>query len=469
MAVESRKLAIYKKDERKIQWTTVVAIGMIHVVALFAFREDLFSYSGLAVGIFMYFIAGMFGVTIRYHRLLTHRSFRTYKWMEYFLTFCACQALEAGPVEWTAMHRIHHKEADEEPDPHSPLVNFLWAHAGWLFYDMPGAHTYSQYSRFAKDLARDPVQRFLNRYFYVAYIFVALIIYIAGELYGGLGLSWLIWGVFVRTVFLWHATWLVNSATHLWGYRNYNTDEDSTNNWLVALISFGEGWHNNHHADQRSAAHGQRWFEFDISYVVIKCLEKIGLVWDVVLPSKRVIAKRIDIMVDDEALRLADELRKDALLEKSFELSTQTDPTIPVEVKQMSSISEAFDALISAASRANEHARNAFIKADSVEKREEISGDMQESEEKQVFEKAKDIAFASVEQAKYAYAESLEFASQVKAFCLDAAQDSQEELVNFDTRGKFITEHTYNSLVRMTDEVTRIFQGIGRPIITSAI
>ena len=334
---------------------------------------------------------------------------------------------------------------------------------------MPGAHTYSQYSRFAKDLARDPVQRFLNRYFYVAYIFVALIIYIAGELYGGLGLSWLIWGVFVRTVFLWHATWLVNSATHLWGYRNYNTDEDSTNNWLVALISFGEGWHNNHHADQRSAAHGQRWFEFDISYVVIKCLEKIGLVWDVVLPSKRVIAKRIDIMVDDEALRLADELRKDALLEKSFELSTQTDPTIPVEVKQMSSISEAFDALISAASRANEHARNAFIKADSVEKREEISGDMQESEEKQVFEKAKDIAFASVEQAKYAYAESLEFASQVKAFCLDAAQDSQEELVNFDTRGKFITEHTYNSLVRMTDEVTRIFQGIGRPIITSAI
>tara|TARA_B100000029_G_scaffold294312_1_gene287664 strand:+ start:41385 stop:42794 length:1410 start_codon:yes stop_codon:yes gene_type:complete len=469
LAVESRKLAIYKKDERKLQWTTIVAIGMIHVVALLAFREDLFTYSGLAVAFFMYVLTGMFGITICYHRLLTHRSFRTYKWMEYFLTFCACQALQSGPIEWTAMHRIHHKEADEEPDPHSPLVNFLWAHAGWLFYDMPGAHTYKQYSRFAKDLARDPVQRFLNKNFYMIYIATALIIYAAGELYAGIGLSWLIWGVFARTVFLWHATWLVNSATHLWGYRNYNTDEDSTNNWWVALISFGEGWHNNHHADQRSAAHGQRWFEFDISYVVIKCMEKLGLAWDVVSPSKRVVAKRIDIMVDDEALKIADERRKDAMLESTSQLSTQTDPTIPVEVKQMSSISEAFDALISAASRANEHARNAFMKADSFEKREDITVDLKESEEKQIFEKAKDFAFSSVEQAKYAYAESLEFASQVKAFCLDASHDSQEELKNFEKRGQFITEHTYNALVRITDEVTRIFQGIGRPVITSSV
>ena len=140
---------------------------MIHVVALLALREDLFTYSGLAVAFFMYVLTGMFGITICYHRLLTHRSFRTYKWMEYFLTFCACQALQSGPIEWTAMHRIHHKESDEEPDPHSPLVNFLWAHAGWLFYDMPGAHTYKQYSRFAKDLARDPVPRFLNKNFYM--------------------------------------------------------------------------------------------------------------------------------------------------------------------------------------------------------------------------------------------------------------------------------------------------------------
>lgn len=469
MAVESKKIAIYKRDERKIQWTTVFFIGMIHVIALFAFREDLFSYSGLAVGVFMYFLAGMFGITICYHRLLTHRSFRTYKWMEYFLTFCACQALEAGPIEWTAMHRIHHKEADEVADPHSPLVNFLWAHAGWLFVDMPGAHTYSQYSRFAKDLARDPVQRYLNKFFYLIYAFTAITIYIAGELYAGIGLSWLIWGVFVRTVFLWHATWLVNSATHLWGYRNYNTDEDSTNNWWVALISFGEGWHNNHHADQRSAAHGQRWFEFDISFFFIKVMEKLGLAWDIVLPSKRVIAKRIDIMVDDEALQLADELAKEGLLKNSFELSTQTDPTIPVEVKQMSSIFEAFDALMSASSRANEHARKAFLKAVAIDKRKDFSDDIQESEEKQIFEKAKDFAFASVEQAKFAYAESVEFASQVKAFYLDAAHSSKQELENLNMRGKFVTEHTYNALVRMTDEVTRVFQGIGRPVITSSI
>ena len=173
-------------------------------------------------------------------------------------------------------------------------------------------------------------------------------------------------------------------------------------------------------------------------------------------------------MVDDEALRLADELAKDALLQNSFEFSTQTDPTMPVEVKQMSSMSEAFDALMSAASRANEHARKAFVKADTF-KKEKISDHPEDLETKKIFETAKDIAFASVEQAKYAYAESLEFASQVKTFYLDAADNSREELSDFEKRGKFITEHTYNSLARITVEVTRIFQGIGRPVITSAI
>jgi len=461
-----RKLAIHRKDERHLQWGTITVVGFIHAGALLALRPDLYSTSGLVLFVVFYLMTGMLGVTLCYHRLLTHRSFQTYKWMEYFLAFCACQALQSGPISWTALHRIHHKEADDEPDPHSPLVSFLWAHMGWLFVDTPGATTYEEYSRFAKDLARDPVQRFLDRYFFVLYVLTAVIIYAAGELYGGLGLSWLVWGVFLRTVALWHGTWLVNSATHLWGYRNYKTDEDSTNNWWVALVSFGEGWHNNHHADQRSARHGQRWFEVDITYGVIRLLGFLGLAWQIMEPRRSVVAKRIDIMVDSEALRLADARAKAA---ESI-LHTQTDPTVPVSVPVMASAAEAYERALSSAQEAKEAVEDALRHAaEALRHRKQEAVEKMDLQVRQMLEGAKDLAMAAVEKAKFAAAEAAEFASQASAFAASAKDRAAESARQAAEQSLLLAQEAADAASRAAEEIAVAFKGISRPVISSAL
>ncbi len=468
MSTERKKsgLAIHRKGERKLQWGTILVIGIIHLLALMAFDLDYFSVSGLVVGIVMYFVAGMLGVTICYHRLLTHRSFKTYKSIEYFLTFCACQALQSGPIQWVALHRIHHKESDEEPDPHSPLVNFLWAHAGWLFVNLPDAHTYDEYSRFAKDLDRDWWQRFFDRGFLAIYFLTAGAIYLAGELYGGLGMSWLIWGVFVRTVFLWHNTWAVNSVTHTFGYRNYNTDEESTNNWLVALFSFGEGWHNNHHADQRSAAHGQRWFEVDITYRFIKTMEVLGLAWRVMEPSQRVVAKRVDIMVDRDAERAADARKVRPSEAQPEVLHTMTDPTIPLDVPQMSSLTEASEAAVQSAQKAMESVDTALAHVAHALRHKKDEADQAV---RQMLEKGKDLAMAAVEQAKYAAAEAAEFSAQASAYLMDAKDRATESAHQAAERARTLAQEASDAAARAADEIAVAFKGIERPIITSSI
>ena len=467
-APEKPRLAIHRKSERKLQWETIFVIGMIHLLALMAFDLDYFSVSGLVVGIVMYFVAGMVGVTMSYHRLLTHRSFQTYKPVEYFLTFCACQALQSGPIEWVAMHRIHHKESDEEPDPHSPLVNFLWAHAGWLFVSLPDAHTYNEYSRFAKDLHRDKWQRFFDMFFFPIYVLTAVAIYFAGEVYGGLGMSWLVWGVFVRTVVLWHCTWAVNSVTHTFGYRNYNTDEESTNNWLVAIFSFGEGWHNNHHADQRSAAHGQRWFEVDITYRLIKIMELFGLVWGVREPSQRVVAKRLDIMVDEEGLRASEARRLDTEDARVEVLHTMTDPTMPLEVPRMPSLTEASEAAMKSARKAMESVNTALAHASHALRHKEKE-DNADQAVRQVLEKGKDTAMAAIEQAKYAAAEAAEFSAQASAFLADAKDKATESAHQAAERAKSLAQEASDAASKAADEIAVAFKGIDRPVITSAV
>ena len=190
------------------------------------------------------------------------------------------------PARWVIAHRIHHQHSDEQPDPHSPLVNFLWSHMGWLFVENRGLNTIAAYDRYARDMLRDPFYMRFERTMFWLWVNVdrsascsiwpglASVGALTGTLAGAtqLGASLLVWGVFVRTVAVWHITWSVNSVTHVWGYRNYETDENSRNNWFVALVSNGEGWHNNHHADQRSAAHGHRWWELDVTYLTIRLL-----------------------------------------------------------------------------------------------------------------------------------------------------------------------------------------------------
>lgn len=271
-------------------------IAVLHLLALTALFPYFFSWIGLATMILGVHVFGQ-GITIGYHRLLTHRSFKTPRWVEYTFAVLGICCLEDSPVRWVAIHRIHHVHSDHQPDPHSPLVNFLWSHMGWLMVKNRDTHSFSAIEKFSKDLLRDPFYMFLEKrpftHVYIALLQIPLFFlfgFVIGWVGWGqtaalqLGLSMVVWGVYVRIIAVWHITWSVNSLSHMFGYQNYNTDEHSRNNWLVALITVGEGWHNNHHEDPSTACLQHRWWEIDISYYEIKLLEKLGLASDVIEP-----------------------------------------------------------------------------------------------------------------------------------------------------------------------------------------
>ena len=215
---------------------------------------------------------GGMGITLAYHRLLTHRSFQTPRVVEHVLTFFGVLANQGGPLQWVAAHRVHHKHSDQEGDLHSPRDGTFWAHTLWWMTDNSLLDNPYAYRRYVMDLYKDPMHRFYERFNFVIPLLIGILLYPAGQWWGGVGVSWILWGFFLRTAVIYHATHFVNSATHQWGYRNFVTRDDSTNLWWVALFSFGEGWHNNHHAFPRSARHGMRWWEFDVTYLAIKVL-----------------------------------------------------------------------------------------------------------------------------------------------------------------------------------------------------
>jgi stearoyl-CoA desaturase (delta-9 desaturase) len=255
-------------------WPGIVWIVGLHIGALFA--PFTFTWSGLVVFGILYVIAGM-GITVGYHRLLTHRSFHVSRPLEYLFTMCGLMANEGGPIRWVSNHRRHHTHSDEPGDPHSPKNGFWWSHMRWWSYDDEVADGPVENLHNVKDLVRDPVQRGFQRYHYMIPISAAFLVYFGGEWWSGSGVSWLVWGMFLRTVLVMHSTWFVNSAAHVWGYKNFETKDDSRNLWWVAALTFGEGWHNNHHAHQRSARHGLRWWEVDVSYGFIRMLSFFGL------------------------------------------------------------------------------------------------------------------------------------------------------------------------------------------------
>jgi fatty-acid desaturase len=272
-------------------------VGGIHLLSLLIFVPWYFSWSGVVIAILGFPLYGMFGITLCYHRILTHRSATLAKWLEHLFAILGVCCLQDSPARWVAVHRLHHRHSDEQPDPHSPLVSFLWAHMGWVMVHNREHDRFKFYEQYARDVLRDPFYMWIERNLMWFWIYAAhAVLYfvtglgvgrlISGDWWGGLklGASWLVWGVFFRTVFVWHATWAVNSVTHVLGYRNYDTHDDSRNHWLVAFVAYGEGWHNNHHADQRAAAHGHKWWEYDMTYAVIRLLEAMGLAKDVVRP-----------------------------------------------------------------------------------------------------------------------------------------------------------------------------------------
>jgi len=215
------------------------------------------------------------GIGMGYHRLLTHRGFKTPKWVEYFLAICGTLALEGGPIFWVATHRVHHQLSDKTGDPHTPTEGGWWAHVGWI---LSGESLHAQtvmLGRYAPDLTKDRFHVWLSKYHWVPLTLVGLGLLAIG------GWTWVLWGIFFRVTVGLHATWLVNSATHMWGSRRFPTRDESRNNWWVALLTGGEGWHNNHHAHPVSARHGLKWYEFDPNYYGIWLLKKLGLAHDV--------------------------------------------------------------------------------------------------------------------------------------------------------------------------------------------
>jgi stearoyl-CoA desaturase (delta-9 desaturase) len=292
---------IFPIAQDRLAIALLLAVGFVLVPALasdYLFRAILvpfliFSLAAIGVNVF-----GTLGINLCYHRLLAHRSLTVPRWLERSLTTIALCSLEDTPCRWVANHRLHHRHSDEEPDPHSPRDGVIWAHMGWLFERVPQRRSWAFFERYSRDILADGYYRYLERnpwaivMIYTAHAAAfALAGLLVGRWTGGdwrhgvqLAASWLVWGAFVRTVLVWHMTWSVNSLSHLFGYQTYETGEDSRNNWLVALLAAGEGWHNNHHHDPASASVQHQWWEFDLTYYEILLLKRLGLATDIIQP-----------------------------------------------------------------------------------------------------------------------------------------------------------------------------------------
>jgi fatty-acid desaturase len=270
---------------QSINWATTIWMVTFHLAAVAALLT--FSWKAMIATAALWWVAGSLGVGMGFHRLLTHRGYKTPKAVEYFLTLCGTLAFEGGPINWVVTHRIHHAHTDREGDPHTPRDGGWWAHMGWILRGTAQVHEPSVLWHYAPDMMTDRFHRCLNRLYYVPIVLCGLLLLGLG------GWSVLMWGIFFRSVFNLHATWLVNSATHMWGRRRFATNDDSTNSWWVALLTFGEGWHNNHHAHPTSARHGMAWYEVDFNWWGIRTLELLGLAKSVkVIPLKGSSIKR---------------------------------------------------------------------------------------------------------------------------------------------------------------------------------
>lgn len=249
----------------------------MHILALFA--PATFSWPMVGAFLVMYFITGCLGITLGYHRLLAHRSFTVPKWLEHVFAYCGVLSMQGDPAEWASTHRYHHKHCDTPLDPHSTYEGFWWAHMGWLLDSEATLGRVADRSNVA-DIMKDPFYEGIqkNYMWHVAAQLVAL--YAIG------GFPLLVWGGALRVVWVYHVTWFVNSATHCWGYQDYDCGDLSKNNWWVGILAWGEGWHNNHHAFEFSARHGLENNQIDVTWMVIKALQKVGLATNVKLPSE---------------------------------------------------------------------------------------------------------------------------------------------------------------------------------------
>jgi len=252
----------------RMNWPTTTVLVLLHAGAVAALF--MFNWWALAAALLLYWVATGVGISMGYHRLHTHRSYRVPMFLEYIFAVCGALALEGGPISWVATHRIHHQNSDRPGDPHSPRDGAWWSHAGWILTGESNHSNTRKMSKYAPDLAKHRFYVLLNDYHWVPTVVLGLVLLVVG------GLPLMLWGLCLRAVVGLHATWLVNSATHMWGSRRFATRDDSRNNWWVALMTFGEGWHNNHHAYPTSARHGLAWYEFDPTWIQLRILKLLG-------------------------------------------------------------------------------------------------------------------------------------------------------------------------------------------------
>ncbi len=251
-----------------VNWIFAITLAAFHLAALAALF--CFRWSALIAFVVMWVLAENVGIAMGYHRLLTHRGYSTPKWLEHCITTCGTLALQGGPIYWVGVHRMHHRYTDKGGDPHSPRDGKWWSHMGWI---VNGAlrNKSEALKRYTPDLARDRYYVWLSKYHWIPLTVAGIALFAFG------GWSWLLWGAVLPATIGFHVTWMVNSVTHLWGSRRFSTSDDSRNNFWVALVTGGEGWHNNHHAYPVSARHGLAWYEIDVNYYGIHLLERLGL------------------------------------------------------------------------------------------------------------------------------------------------------------------------------------------------
>jgi len=265
--------------KRDFGWLVSLPFYAVHVTAVVGVALMGFSWSGVALALALYYVR-MFGVTGGYHRYFSHRTYRTSRAFQFVLAVLAQSSIQKGALWWAAHHRDHHKYSDTPKDPHSFRdYGFWYSHVGWILSSETEETDYSRIS----DLARYPELRWLNKWHVVPGVVLAVALFFIG------GWHALLWGFFVSTTLLWHGTFTINSLSHMWGKRRYTTTDDSKNNPVLAIVTMGEGWHNNHHYYPRSVRQGFRWWQIDMTYYVLRALALVGIVWDLHVPSQKVI------------------------------------------------------------------------------------------------------------------------------------------------------------------------------------
>lgn len=275
--VKREKEVFFGRKWNSLDIGTFVIVLSMHLLCLFAPFN--FNWSAFWVAVALYVVTGLFGITTSFHRNLSHKSFKLPKWLEYFFAYCGVLALQGNPIDWVSTHRYHHQFCDSEKDPHSPIEGFWFSHMSWLFDTNSIAERCGEPTNVG-DLEKQSFYRFLRSTYMVHPFALGALLYAIG------GFPFLVWGMGVRVVWVYHITWLVNSACHVWGKQPWNTRDLSRNNWWVALLAFGEGWHNNHHAFEYSARHGLEWWELDMTWYLVKFLQAIGLATEVKVPSE---------------------------------------------------------------------------------------------------------------------------------------------------------------------------------------